>query len=377
MDRRTLRGARKWLFYGWILTSAVLMYLYLSSSASMPNKAGYTELANLLRFRIILFWNDQNNVYGLPWYANDQIFGPDSECPTAAEGGCWFTKDRRFLEIADVIIFNIPEYNWRKEEVPKFRLPHQRWVMWTHESPCYSPPPGPNWGGLENKFNWTLTYRKDSDIFSPYGYIVKRDPPLNRDFVEVAKKKKKLVAWMSSHCPVSSKRDEYVKELQKYIPVDIYGSCGTLKCGKEKDSDCLKMISDTYKFYLSFENSISTDYVTEKFYKMVDYDVVTILRGGTDYSRLDFQKEWYISTGDFKSPKELAEHLKKLDANVEEYAKLLNWKNHYTSKKRPFDKRFCELCRRADDPKEPIKWWTRDQLVKWFWTDECKAPTDM
>lgn len=33
-------------------------------------------------------------------------------------------------------------------------------------------------------------------------------------------KRPRLVAWMSSHCPTISKREEYVRELAKYIPVD-------------------------------------------------------------------------------------------------------------------------------------------------------------
>lgn len=34
-------------------------------------------------------------------------------------------------------------------------------------------------------------------------------------------KKPKLVAWMVSHCPTQSRREMYVKELQKYIAVDM------------------------------------------------------------------------------------------------------------------------------------------------------------
>jgi hypothetical protein len=47
-------------------------------------------------------------------------------------------------------------------------------------------------------------------------------------------KKTKEVAWISSNCGVPSKRDEYVKELSKYIPVDISGKCGTHSCSKPR-----------------------------------------------------------------------------------------------------------------------------------------------
>lgn len=42
--------------------------------------------------------------------------------------------------------------------------------------------------------------------------------------------KTKAVAWMVSNCNSNSGRDLYVNELEKYIQVDVYGSCGSLKC---------------------------------------------------------------------------------------------------------------------------------------------------
>lgn len=38
-----------------------------------------------------------------------------------------------------------------------------------------------------------------------------------------------LVAIMGSNCGGRNHRWDYVKELKKYIKVDIYGGCGTLK----------------------------------------------------------------------------------------------------------------------------------------------------
>ncbi len=88
-----------------------------------------------------------------------------------------------------------------------------------------------------------------------------------------------------------------MKELQKYIDVDIFGKCGQLKCSKDKK--CYEMIAKNYKFYLAFENSVSfliilllsifsflyylvfpqqlcKDYVTEKFYRTVNYDIIPV-----------------------------------------------------------------------------------------------------
>jgi hypothetical protein len=67
--------------------------------------------------------------------------------------------------------------------------------------------------------------------------------------------KKKSIAWFVSNCDSESKRELYVKELQKYIDVDVFGKCGHLKCSKDKK--CYEMIAKNYKFYLAFENSVS------------------------------------------------------------------------------------------------------------------------
>ena len=48
-------------------------------------------------------------------------------------------------------------------------------------------------------------------------------------------KKNKLVFWLVSHCKSDNKREEYVKQLQKHINVDIYGGCGQPLNDTEKE----------------------------------------------------------------------------------------------------------------------------------------------
>ena len=58
-------------------------------------------------------------------------------------------------------------------------------------------------------FNWTWSYRRDSDIFEPVGYLRRRASPPSRDeMLEKTRRKKRGVAWIASHCGVQSKRDE-------------------------------------------------------------------------------------------------------------------------------------------------------------------------
>ena len=67
----------------------------------------------------------------------------------------------------------------------------------------------------------------------------------------------------------------------------------------------MKMLESKYKFYLSFENAVCKDYVTEKFFKVLNYDIVPVVLGGADYSKLAPEKS-YIDARDFKSIADLA-----------------------------------------------------------------------
>ena len=81
--------------------------------------------------------------------------------------------------------------------------------------------------------------------------------------------RQKSVAWIVSRCRSDSKREDFVTELQKYIDVDVYGRCGTLRCTRGNASNSCQAKMKDYHFYLAFENSFCPDYVTEKLYKVL------------------------------------------------------------------------------------------------------------
>ncbi|QQP36020.1 Alpha-1_3-fucosyltransferase, partial [Caligus rogercresseyi] len=87
-------------------------------------------------------------------------------------------------------------------------------------------------------------------------------------------------------------------------------------------------LSKQYKFYLAFENSVCKDYITEKFYDVMQYDVVPVVYGLANYSALA-PPHSFIDIRDFKSPKALGEYLTYLDKNDEEYLKYFKWRVNY------------------------------------------------
>ena len=82
---------------------------------------------------------------------------------------CEFTDNLAELNTSDAVLFHIHELS---KKPPKRFFPEQRWVFWMLESPGWSPNVHyKKWNGL---FNWTMTYRLDSDIRMLYGDVTKK-----------------------------------------------------------------------------------------------------------------------------------------------------------------------------------------------------------
>jgi hypothetical protein len=184
---------------------------------------------------------------------------------------------------------------------------------------------------------------QDTDIVGTAGEVVPNKQQLyTLPTSEIIKRKTKLVAWVVSNCKAPSLRSEYVKELAKHIAVDVFGKCGNHSCPL---SNCFSTIEKQYKFYLAFENSYCNDYLTEKLYRTLALDIVPIVLGAANYSNI-VPGDSVIDVRDLKSPRHLADYLKKLDKHDEAYLKYFKWKKYYTVnsglKTRP--KGICKLC---------------------------------
>ena len=321
----------------------------------------------------------------------DMIFGMGQE-PFIKAGckvtNCWATADRTLLEQSDAVIFHAGQFNLT--DLPSKRLQHQRYIFYLFETLPLARDSAIYFSKVvDNYFNWTMTHRRDSDIYcaEPYGKIRRKSssplmeqlpptlPPGERPIAPAKlmehvhnhprlAKKDKLLAWFCSNQKTHGRREDYIRELGKYMTVDIYGNCGNLTC-LPKNSDRCNNLLDEYKFYLSAENSLCADYVSEKFYRALRTDVVPIVYGGADYSAYA-PPHSYIHVADFKSPKELAEYLKLLDKNDALYLKYFEWKKDYDAVRGPLDG-WCDLCEKLNDPQDPPK--SYESMAKWWYDD--------
>ena len=176
---------------------------------------------------------------------------------------CILTHQYDQMAKADVVVFT--SSNLAEPSTTTRARTDQIWMSFMLEAPPNSPIFSPR----NRHINWTATYRTDSTIVAPYERFVQfanitklpEKPPRN-----YALGKKKKAAWFVSNCVAGNGRSQYVKELQKYIEVDIYGGCGRLQCQRADAASCFQMLNKDYKFYMSFENSNCKDYITEKLY---------------------------------------------------------------------------------------------------------------
>ena len=287
------------------------------------------------------------------------------------EDRCQITFDKSLRNFSDAVLVHAfgaaLSREWDVKLAKSNRPSAQRWVFYTKESPQQFSM-APKGDGV---YNWTATYRRDSDFFVPYGSYsalkiqTKSD---GEDFVEqhdqnvnYAKGKDKMATFgVSNHCLQDGFRFSFVRALMKHIPVSLYGKCATMfesnntwNCPRKMEDDCLQEIQ-RHKFYLAFENSLCVDYITEKYWtNSLVRGLVPIVLGGAQYSPELVIPGSFINAADFDSVKDLADYLKYLDKNDTAYNQYFQWKTKYKVVKYEFW--LCQLCKALHDPTKPAK----------------------
>ncbi|EFX66759.1 hypothetical protein DAPPUDRAFT_64409, partial [Daphnia pulex] len=275
---------------------------------------------------------------------------------------CETSTNRTDTHDYDAVIFHMR--SWNPNDLPKRRTPQQRYLFWLLESAGW--PEYLNTSQLGNFFNWTLTYRWDSDMVMPYGYQLMSVQKMN-----YAAGKTKMAAWMVSNCGSHSNRKEMVSLLQKYIQVDVYGACGPLKCPKEvgvdnSSEDCRDMAGQNYKFYMALENSLCRDYISEKFFGMLQRPVIPVVFGLHNHYDQMAPAHSFINAAKFENMRQLADYLILLDRNDTLYNEYFWWKPHFESRYKQKDVNIgmCHLCASLHNKDMPPKvyanmtqWW--------------------
>ncbi|XP_071972702.1 4-galactosyl-N-acetylglucosaminide 3-alpha-L-fucosyltransferase FUT6-like [Engystomops pustulosus] len=237
-----------------------------------------------------------------------QLF-PLNQCPQQFDGsGCFYTADRTLYSSAHaVVLFHRDVYTSKKQLPQTPRPSNQRWVWFNNESPSHCS----NLAIMNNLINLTMSYRVDSDIFAPYGWIEQHNTTMNFTIPT----KTRLAAWAITNWNPNSRRVKYYGELKNYLQIDMYGY-GRRNLPRNRQSEILS----TYKFYFAFENSIHVDYITEKL---------------------------------------------SLDKDEEKYKQYFNWRSEYyvPPQDNPWTVSYCRVCKAL---KEAPPYRTIASIEKWF-----------
>jgi hypothetical protein len=255
----------------------------------------------------------------------------------ACRSDCELSDNPERLADADAVIFHVPDLD------PRFALKKPRGQIWV----AMSKESSTNFPQLDDpafmqRFDYTMTYRMDSDFPFPYfesGML----PELVR--APQPKDATAPAVFFSSSAFNQSRRYGYTLALMQRMEVHSYGKCLRNRTLPHDEGAATKLATIAhYKFTLAFENSIAHDYVTEKFFEPLRVGSVPVYLGAPNVDDLAPGDRCYINARRFRSPWRLAQYLLWLDANPDEYDTYLAWKQ------RGLRPRFLEQVERVRTP---------------------------
>ena len=293
---------------------------------------------------------------------------------------CFFSCDKSLASQADALLFHEGDLNndlstllnESDEKIYNSIIGHERpssqkWILWNDEANRVSKT-------IDIfKFNWTMSYKRPSEAsYCAYGcYRKLKKITKHNTFVERIRmkflKRKSNSLWFVSNCG-SKYRNRFVSELSQHASVSIYGTCGeTLKSENpsinlegslksdecKRDSPCELELFESNKFFLALENQNCSDYITEKFWRSLSFDLIpVVIQPNKEFYMRIAPENSFIHAADFEYDlKKLGDHLNKVADNFDLYFSYLKWKRFYYPmyKGEVVEKlRICELCYRMN-----------------------------
>ena len=291
---------------------------------------------------------------------------------------CVVTDEKDEIGSADGVLFHLKDIVWHGTQYlrsdtgimfsfPTFRHPDQVWVLYNQE------PLSLLWGSLGTfqwVFNWTLSYRRDSDVFVPYGIprkvdMSERNIESMRDEDNYFKQKTQDGAIaMISNCKDDARRYKLIEYLKKYINVKVYGRCGEGRLDSSKED-----IQKQYKFYLAFENSNCVDYVTEKYWRSLTSGQIPLVAWRNNMTGVVIP-ESYINIFDFTDITKAGEYIKRVNDNATLYNSYFKWKEAYETHS---PRALCELCKKLHEKAKRRQVYL--DFKGWLTNDTCQQLT--
>jgi glycoprotein 3-alpha-L-fucosyltransferase len=301
---------------------------------------------------------------------------------------CYFTCDHTFTNDADALLFHYTDLmgNLKKNSIEIKDLIDNRnykqiWMLWQDEAAGTS-------SSIDYlKLNWTISYytKAEASNFAYGGKTPKKDNDNKLSIQNIRadfEKRANSAIWFVSNCE-SKTRIKFASMLGDYFPITINGACVSLIDGKkskrdnnkcDRESKCEMDYLSNNKFYLAFESTNCSDYITEKFWRTLSYGLIPIV---LQPSRQSYERvappNSFIHAQDFNFDAQLlAQYLVNVSSDFDLYFKHIEWKISYEAYFKSKDvepHRFCQLCTKLNTETASIYY---ELMSNWF-TKQCHS----
>ena len=90
-----------------------------------------------------------------------------------------------------------------------------------------------------------------------------------------------MAFWFANACYADNLREAYIYALKKFIEIDDFGDCYDKICAKGDPVECFFNQASNYWFYLAFEANNCPGYISEYFWKSLNFPVIPVVMGGS------------------------------------------------------------------------------------------------
>lgn len=293
---------------------------------------------------------------------------------------CFFTCDKNTFNKADALMFHESDFKHELNDknlinnLIKSRNRDQIWFVYNDEPHVVDQ----LYDQLE--FNWTMSYYGSADTsYCTYGCYKHKQQTIDyKTFKsEIFKEYKKRVTnavWFNSNCD-SKLRIMYGGKLANYFSMSIIGNCYkyikkyiTSKAFNvqhitndncKRFSQCEYNLLTNNKFYLAFESTNCSDYITEKFWRSLSMGLIPIvLQPAKRHYTQVAPPDSFIHLEDFNyNVERLAEYLNTVSNNFNLYLTYFKWKHKFDVLYLSHEVegyRLCEVCAKLNSETSSI-----------------------
>ncbi|KAL4240180.1 Alpha-(1 3)-fucosyltransferase 11 [Mactra antiquata] len=276
----------------------------------------------------------------LLWW--DSVYTDVDEIRQCGDKMCRITNNKQLRHHPDTSVFLFYGSKFKPFNLPLPRKPHHLWALMHEESPrnAYILSHHP----ALTIFNFTSTYSRRTDYPITLQWLPCPDWLHDKTYMLPLVDKNRLrnlglapILYIQSDCDVPSDRDSFVKQLQRYIPIDSYGTCINNKKMDKKlrfhdnmaplEDENFYRFAARYKFTLAMENYVCDDYITEKVWRPLRLGSVPIMFSAPNIWEYMPSNKSAINIVDFEDIEDLADYIHLLDNNDKLYKQYLSYKN--------------------------------------------------